>query len=131
MDAPVRNPRVFFDIEIGGQMMGRVEMTLRADTVPKTAENFRQLCTGQAGYGYKNCPFHRVIPGFMCQGGVAGWAATAAGSRRRRGSDVDSSWTEAGRQKKRGRVDAAAPTWMVRGPRRGFVSLLRAPRTLN
>jgi len=43
MDAPVLNPRVFFDIEIGGQMMGRIEMTLRADTVPKTAENFRCL----------------------------------------------------------------------------------------
>merc|ERR1712224_684832 len=63
------NPVVFFDMEIGGQPAGRIEMTLRADVVPKTAENFRQLCTGEPGFGYKASPFHRVIPGFMCQGG--------------------------------------------------------------
>mmetsp|Transcript_20566 Transcript_20566/g.64711 ORF Transcript_20566/g.64711 Transcript_20566/m.64711 type:complete len:236 (+) Transcript_20566:98-805(+) len=63
------NPKVFFDVSIGDEAPGRIVMQLRKDVVPKTAENFRQLCTGQAGYGYKNCPFHRVIPGFMCQGG--------------------------------------------------------------
>ncbi|CAM4714443.1 hypothetical protein PO909_017982 [Leuciscus waleckii] len=62
-------PRVFFDITANGNPVGRVVMELRADVVPKTAENFRQLCTGQPGFGYKGSTFHRVIPDFMCQAG--------------------------------------------------------------
>jgi peptidyl-prolyl isomerase H (cyclophilin H) len=69
------NPVVFFDIALAGEPLGRVKMELFANVTPRTAENFRQFCTGESKnskgqpQGYKGCKFHRVIKDFMIQGG--------------------------------------------------------------
>jgi peptidylprolyl isomerase len=71
-----KNPRVYFDMEIGGKLAGRIVIELFSNIVPHTAENFRALCTGESGLGQSKKPlhfigscFHSVIPNLMCHGG--------------------------------------------------------------
>ncbi|KAJ9150308.1 Peptidyl-prolyl cis-trans isomerase [Pleurostoma richardsiae] len=81
-NSPVMS-KVFFDLEWEGPVLdasgrptrdikvqqGRITFNLYDDVVPKTARNFRELCTGKPGFGYKGSSFHRIIPEFMLQGG--------------------------------------------------------------
>mmetsp|Transcript_46028 Transcript_46028/g.53109 ORF Transcript_46028/g.53109 Transcript_46028/m.53109 type:complete len:177 (-) Transcript_46028:42-572(-) len=73
---PSQNPKVFFDITVDGEDIGRIVFLLYYHAVPYTAENFRALCTGEYGttedgveMHFRNSKFHRIIPKFMCQGG--------------------------------------------------------------
>ena len=76
--SPAKRTKVFFDVAANGKELGRIVMELFDDITPKTAENFRCLCTGELGmsknfpkkkFHFKGTPFHRIIPNFMVQGG--------------------------------------------------------------
>lgn len=71
MDMKLKPPltRCFMDVKIGSHFAGRIVMELRNDIVPRTSENFRQLCIHKKGWGFKDSRFHRIIPDFMLQGG--------------------------------------------------------------
>ncbi|XP_040513553.1 E3 SUMO-protein ligase RanBP2 isoform X36 [Gallus gallus] len=63
------NPVVYFNVSANDEPLGRITMELFANIVPRTAENFRALCTGEKGFGFKNTTFHRIVSDFICQGG--------------------------------------------------------------
>uniref|UniRef100_A0A8C3SRM5 E3 SUMO-protein ligase RanBP2 n=1 Tax=Chelydra serpentina TaxID=8475 RepID=A0A8C3SRM5_CHESE len=63
------NPVVYFEVSADDEPLGHITMELFSNIVPRTAENFRVLCTGERGFGFKNSIFHRIVPDFVCQGG--------------------------------------------------------------
>ncbi|XP_027745466.1 E3 SUMO-protein ligase RanBP2-like isoform X4 [Empidonax traillii] len=63
------NPVVYFEVSADGEPLGHITMELFSNIVPRTAENFRALCTGEKGFGFKNSRFHRIVTDFVCQGG--------------------------------------------------------------
>ncbi|XP_054829021.1 ranBP2-like and GRIP domain-containing protein 3 isoform X2 [Eublepharis macularius] len=63
------NPVVYLEVSADDELLGHITVELFSYIVPRTAENFRALCTGEKGFGFRNSIFHRIVPGFVCQGG--------------------------------------------------------------
>lgn len=70
---------VYFIPSVNGSKLGKIEFELYDEVVPRTARNFRALCTGEKGFGYQGVPFHRIIPNFMIQGGDTDFAGGFGG----------------------------------------------------
>lgn len=66
------NPVVYFEVSADDEPLGHITMELFANIVPRTAENFRALCTGEKGFGFKNSRFHRIVTDFVCQVNIKG-----------------------------------------------------------
>lgn len=66
------NPIVYFEVSANDEPLGHITMELFSNIVPRTAENFRALCTGEKGFGFKNSHFHRIVTDFMCQVSMRG-----------------------------------------------------------
>lgn len=66
------NPVVYFEVSADDEPLGHITMELFSNIVPRTAENFRALCTGEKGFGFKNSRFHRIVTDFVCQVSITG-----------------------------------------------------------
>lgn len=66
------NPVVYFEVSADDEPLGHITMELFSNIVPRTAENFRALCTGEKGFGFKNSSFHRIVTDFVCQVSITG-----------------------------------------------------------
>merc|ERR1712048_1218887 len=96
---PLVTDKVFFDMTIGGEAVGTIEIGLFGKPVPKTTENFAKLASGSEGFGYEGSKFHRVIKNFKLKHYGAGWLSMANAGKDTNGSQfflttVKTSWLD-------------------------------------